>query len=120
MRITDYFICASFFVDAVWRFATSERRWHYLISTGWIDLIASIPHFRFLRLGKLFYVVLLVRELRSAERLFNFLFANKISITLLFSFLIFVSSILSAALSVLYFEKGHPGATITTAGDAVW
>lgn len=120
IRVTDYLVCGSFFIDFCWRLLSSPKGWVYLVSIGWIDLLASVPHFQFLRLGKLVYVFTVVRDVRSFERLFKFLFASKISITLLFSFLFFCSSIIVAAVSVLYFEKGHSGATITTPGIAVW
>ncbi|MDD3154440.1 MAG: ion channel [Victivallaceae bacterium] len=120
IRWTDDFICASFFIDVVWRFCASEKRWRFFLRIGWIDLLASIPHFHFLRIGKFVYVFSIVRDIRSAGRLFQFLFASKVSITLLFSFLVFVASIIIAALSVLYFEKNVPHATIVTAGDAMW
>ncbi len=115
----DYFICASFFIDFCWRLLSSKNKWRFM-RTGWIDLLASIPYFTFFRLGKLFFVFSVIRTLRSADRVLNFLFINKLSITLIFTSLVFASSIIIAAIMALYFERGEPGANINTPGDAIW
>ncbi len=120
IRITDFFICGSFFLDFCWRLLSSQDRRNFFLHIGWIDLLASVPYIHLFRLGKLFFVFRVIRDLRSAERVLSFLFASKVTITLLFSFLVFVSSIVIAAMSVLYFERTAPGSTITTPGDAVW
>jgi len=119
IHAVDYFICASFFIDFVWRLTASSNKWRFM-RTGWIDLLASIPYFTFFRLGKLFFVFSVIRTLRSADRVLQFLFINKLSITLIFTSLVFASSILISAVMVLYFERGEPGANINTPGDAIW
>jgi len=116
----DYFICFNFFIDFIWRLFTSKNKLKFFFTIGWIDLLASIPYLYFLRMCKCFYVFSIIRELRSLQRILSFLFKSRISTTLLFSLLMFITSILVSSILVLHFEHNAPNANIHTITGAMW
>src|SRR3712207_4523622 len=48
----DYVICLIFFGDFVYSLYRAPRKWHYLTTWGWIDLLSSIPMAGSLRWGR--------------------------------------------------------------------
>lgn len=107
----------NFLADFILKFQKSEDKKKYILTTGWIDIIAFIPITSTFRLFK---IVPLIRDIKSVEEIIGFIFKNQISTSLLFSFLTFMSSILLSSVLVLHFEHLAPDANIKSIGDALW
>src|SRR5262245_40639370 len=48
----DNVVCAMFLIDFLWTLSESPRKWRYMASWGWIDLLSSIPTIDALRWGR--------------------------------------------------------------------
>lgn len=120
LNYIDDFVCFFFFFDFCWRLLVAPNKFRYLYTWGWIDLLSSIPFIHAFRFLKFFYLASIIRGARSIERIFAFLFASKMSTTLLFSFLLFFTSIALASICELYFERHAQGASITSIQTAIW
>jgi voltage-gated potassium channel len=89
---------------------------------GWIDLIASIPTFDFMRAGRLLRLIRLIRLIRaykSVKHITSHVFKNKIQGTLTSVSLIAVLVLLFSSIAILQFETA-PESNIKTAEDAIW
>lgn len=122
IQALDLAACAFFFIDFCIRFQRADNKLRFL-KWGWIDLLASVPNVDFLRAGRLVRVLRLIqlwRGIRLSHRLVTLLIRNRrrnvFSSVVLLAFLLVAFSSIGA----LICEHGAPGATITTAEDAVW
>jgi voltage-gated potassium channel len=125
----DNIICVVFLADFAWRLVRAPSKRGYLIAErGWLDLLGSIPNFgitqyaALLRLARFSRLARVARLLRPENRsmLVDDLVRNRsqyaVFVTLMSAFTVLVV----ASILVLQAESGHPGANITTGGDALW
>lgn len=118
----DDAVCIIFFGDFIHSFVAAERRWKYLATWGWLDLLSSVPSLDFARWGRLARVARVTRVLRAlrASRLLTKLLRHHrgqsaaLAAALLALFLVVGSSA-----AILRFED-KPESNIKTADDAVW
>jgi len=121
LNYIDNIICAVFLYDFIVRFRKAESKLAFM-KWGWIDLIASIPTFDFMRAGRLLRVIRLirlVRAFRSTRHIVQHVFKNKIQGTLTSVAIIAVLMLLLSSVAILQFET-DPSSNIKTAEDAIW
>ncbi len=121
LSLFDNIACAVFLVDFLLRFSTSKDKWRFM-RWGWIDLLASLPNFVFMRLGLVFRIVRLVRILRafkSSKALIDYFLRNKLESAFSSAFLFSILMVLFSSLAILSVEH-HPNSNIKTAEDALW
>lgn len=121
LNYIDNIICVVFFFDFIVRFRKAESKLTFM-KWGWIDLIASIPTFDFMRAGRLLRVIRLIRLIRafrSTKHIVEHIFKNKIQGTLTSVAIIAVLMLLFSSVSILQFET-DPNSNIKTAEDAIW
>ncbi len=121
LNYIDNSICIVFLFDFVVRFKKAENKLAFM-KWGWIDLIASIPTFDFMRSGRLLRVIRLIRLIRafrSTRHIVQHVFKNKIQGTLTSVAIIAVLMVLFSSVAILQFET-DPNSNIKTAEDAIW
>lgn len=121
LNYIDNIICAVFLFDFIVRFRKAESKLAFM-KWGWIDLIASIPTFDFMRAGRLLRVIRLIRLIRafrSTRHIVQHVFKNKIQGTLTSVAIIAVLMLLFSSVAILQFET-DPNSNIKTAEDAIW
>ncbi|MDO8999173.1 MAG: ion transporter [Bacteroidota bacterium] len=121
LNYIDNIICIVFLLDFSIRFRKAENKLAFM-KWGWIDLIASIPTFDFMRAGRLLRVIRLIRlfrAYRSAKHIVQHVFKNKIQGTLTSVAIIAVLMLLFSSIAILQFET-EPESNIKTAEDAIW
>ncbi len=121
LNYIDNVICVVFLIDFSIRFRKAESKLTFM-KWGWIDLIASIPTFDFVRAGRLLRVIRLVRLIRayrSTRHIIEHVFKNKIQGTLTSVAIIAVLVLLFSSVAILQFETA-PNSNIKTAEDAIW
>jgi voltage-gated potassium channel len=125
----DFLICAVFFLDFLLNLWRAPNRVDYFFRRGgWLDLLGTIPAvpglpwtglFRLARLNRLVRIVKhlqgkdreeVIAEAREAP-------ARTILLTTIFFAILLITI---ASLFILRFERGAPGANITTGADAFW
>jgi voltage-gated potassium channel len=117
----DFVLCLFFIYDFFKQLYQSEHKWRYFYTSGWLDLLSSIPIVSETQLFRIFRIIRIVRIIRSIgsfKTIINFVREEVKSS--LFGLLIFVqvTGIFLATLSVLYVEKD--AGNIKTAEDALW
>lgn len=118
----DNVVCGLFFLDFLLSWYRAPKRWTYLRSWGWIDLLSSIPTVDTLRWGRAARVVRILRVLRavkSARALAHFVVERRAQSALLASVLLCLLLIVFASMAMLQLETS-PDANIRTAEDAMW
>ena len=118
----DNTVCAFFFVDFLVSLYNAPKRWAYLASWGWIDLLSSIPMIDALRWGRTARVMRILRVLRgvkSARALATFVVARRAQSAILAAVLLTLILIVFASVAMLQFEVSA-NANIRTAEDALW
>jgi voltage-gated potassium channel len=118
----DDVICVLFLTDFFVRLWLAKRKRDFL-RWGWIDLLASIPHYNYVRLGRFFYVYWVVRRLAtypSPRALFEHLYKNRARSVFATAFLLAVLLAGLCSVLILEAEARHPQANIHSPGDAVW
>ncbi len=121
LNYIDNIICAVFLFDFIVRFRKAKSKLAFM-KWGWIDLIASIPTFDFMRAGRLLRVIRLIRLIRafrSTRHIVQHVFKNKIQGTLTSVAIIAVLMLLFSSVAILQFET-DPNSNIKTAEDAIW
>jgi voltage-gated potassium channel len=63
----DNAVCGLFFIDFLINIKRARRKWAYLASWGWIDLLSSIPVVDALRWGRAARVMRILRVLRGVK-----------------------------------------------------
>jgi voltage-gated potassium channel len=122
LAYADDIVCVLFLIDFGVNLIRAERRWHYFITWGWIDLLSSIPSIDLLRWGRttrILRFIRVIRGLKSARALMHFLAGRRTESALLASTLIALLLIVSSSIAVLEFEVPE-GGNITNAQDAMW
>lgn len=114
----DVLLCLVFFIDFCSQMYKAENRTKFFFTTGWLDLISSIPvihEFRYVRVFRIFRVFRIVKSFRL---LINFIRTHKVQS--LYGFILFISitTVILTSTLVLYFEKDI--GNIKTAEDAIW
>jgi voltage-gated potassium channel len=118
----DNVVCGLFFLDFLVTFTRSPRRWHYLATWGWVDLLSSIPTVDALRWGRaarLLRILRVLRALKSLRLIGGFVAAQRAQSAFLAALLIAVLLLVFSSLAMLQFEAGR-GGSIQTAQDAMW
>ncbi|HEX6640109.1 MAG TPA: potassium channel family protein, partial [Thermoanaerobaculia bacterium] len=118
----DFLICLGFMFDffvSLWR---APRRWHYLVTWGWLDLISAIPTLDLARWGRLARVARIARILRGVRAirvLTTTILQKRSQATFFAAALLALILIIGSSTAILHFERG-PEANIQTADDAIW
>lgn len=121
LTYADNVICCVFLFDFIIRYRKAESKLQFM-KWGWIDLVASIPTFDFMRAGRLLRVIRiirLIRAFRSTRHIITHVFKNKVKGTLTSVALIAVLMLLFSSIAILQFET-EPDSNIKTAEDAIW
>lgn len=121
LQLLDDSICVFFLLEFSIRFYQAKNKWKFM-HWGWIDLVASIPTFSFLRVGRALRLIRLLRILRafrSMKHFVNHLFHNRAygaftTISVIAALMVIFSSI-----AILQVEHA-PNSNIKTAEDAIW
>jgi voltage-gated potassium channel len=119
----DNAVCVLFLIDFLVTFARAENRLRYLVTWGWLDLLASIPAVDALRWGRAARALRILRVLRAikATRVLTELLLHRraqsasVAAALLSILLIFVG-----AAAVLELESDAAGGNIRDGEDALW
>ena len=122
LTIIDTAVCILFLADFVVQFTRAERRWRYMVTWGWIDLVSSIPAVPVLRWGRSARALRILRVLRTvrvARHVSVFMAQNRARNTFAAVSLGAFVAMVAGALAMLNLESG-PEANIQTAGDALW
>ena len=117
----DWFICGIFFIDWVVRFRDAESKLKFM-RWGWIDLIACMHALPFIRAGRLFGLIRLLRLVRAFKSIKQFVhhfFANRAEGAFFSALIISFLIMLICSISILQVEV-DPRSTIKTADDALW
>ncbi len=114
----DFVLCLVFLVDFFVQFFNTRNKWRYFYTSGWLDLLSSIPvvyEFRFIRVFRVFRVL---RILKSVKLLVRFIRENRASS--MYGFVVFTSfvTLVLTTTGVLYVEQDT--GNIQTAEDALW
>jgi voltage-gated potassium channel len=125
----DFIICAVFFFDFLLNLWRAPNRADYFFRRGgWLDLLGTIPavpglHWTALfRLARLNRLVRIVKHLQGKDREEVFAEARETPARTILLTTIFLAILLMtiASLFILRFERGTPGANITTGAIAFW
>lgn len=117
----DNFICVIFLIDFSIRFYKAQSKWKFM-QWGWIDLVASIPAFDFMRVGRALRLIRLLRILRafrSTRHLVQHVFQRRTKGALWSAALIAILMIIFSSIAILQVET-DPAGNIKTAEDALW
>jgi len=118
----DNTVCGLFLLDFLISLYRAPRKWVYLRTWGWIDLLSSIPTVDALRWGRAARVTRILRVLRavkSARALAHFVVERRSQSAMLASVLLSLLLIIFSSLAILQLET-TPEANIQTAEDAMW
>lgn len=117
----DNIICVFFLFEFIIRFVKAENKLKFM-KWGWIDLLASIPTFDFLRYGRALRLVRLLRLLRafrSAKNLITHVFANRIKGAFTTVSMLAIAMVIFSSIAILQFETDEKS-NIKTGEDAIW
>jgi voltage-gated potassium channel len=118
----DNVVCGLFLIDFLISLYRAPRKWVYLASWGWIDLLSSIPTLDSLRWGRaarLMRALRVLRAMKSARAIAHFLVEQRAQSAFLATVLLSLLLLVFASLAMLQFETGE-AANIRTAEDAMW
>lgn len=121
LEYIDSAICFVFLYDFIRRFSQAENKLQFM-KWGWIDLIASIPTFHYLRAGRamrLIRIVRILRAFRSTKHLINHVYKNKTQGAFTTVSIISLLMIIFSSIAILQVEH-VPNSNIKTAEDALW
>lgn len=118
----DNAACGLFLVDFLISLYRAPRRWKYLATWGWLDLLSSIPTGDVLRWGRAARALRILRVLRvvkSVRHLAHFVVEQRAESAFLATLLLSMLLTVFASIAMLQLETG-PNANIRTADDAMW
>jgi voltage-gated potassium channel len=118
----DNTVCVLFLIDFVHSLFTAPRKLHYLLTSGWIDLLSSIPTIDALRWGRAARVMRILRVARgvkSARLIAHYVVRRRAESAFLAATLLSLLLIMCASIAILHFEV-PAGGNIRTAQDAMW
>jgi voltage-gated potassium channel len=125
----DNLICIVFLIDFAYNLAGARpRRAYFVDRRGWLDLLGSIPSLGILpfaglfRLARLSRLARILRAFRGQGQrdLIKDVIVNRGQYALFITLLLIMLVLTTASVLVLMLEGHHPGANITTGGDALW
>lgn len=119
----DTVICSVFLIDFFVCLYSAEHKLRYLLTWGWLDLLASLPVIQVLRWGRLARFVRILRVLRvikATKLISEVLLHHKRQNALLVTGLAVIVVLFAGSAAVLHFESAAPDGNITTAHDALW
>jgi voltage-gated potassium channel len=119
----DTFVCFFFLFDFGLTLKREARRWRYMVTWGWIDLLSSIPTISLLRIGRaarLARILRILRGLRATRTISKVLLRRRSESTALAAFLLALVLVAFASIAVLHVEGGTSEANILTGDDALW
>ncbi|MGL6280503.1 MAG: ion transporter [Gaiella sp.] len=120
LLFVDGVLLAVFLGDFLHRLrAADDRREYFLRGGGWLDLIGSLPFLRVFRLFRIVRVGKLLREF-GVHALVRWLLRERAQSALYVVVFLVILVLEVTSVAVLPLEAGQPGATITSAGDALW
>jgi voltage-gated potassium channel len=122
LAMADNAVCGLFLVDFVLNLYRAPRRWTYMATWGWLDLLSSIPTVGVLRWGRaarVFRILRVLRAVKSVRVLGSALVAHRAQSAFLAAVLLTVLLLVFSSLAMLQLEAGGPG-NIRTAQDAMW
>ncbi len=122
LSYSDTLLCVFFMGDFVRSVVRAPDRGRYLLRSGWLDLLSSIPTVGILRLGRLSRIariIRLFRAMRSFRAIGLTLSRHKRESALLAAGTVCLLMTIFASVAILQFEQ-HPDSNIRTAGDAIW
>jgi voltage-gated potassium channel len=118
----DTLICFAFLGDFVLSLVRAPRKWRYLATWGWLDLLSALPSLDVARWGRIARIVRLsrvLRALRASRLLSRMLFRERVKSAALAAALVATVLIVGTSAAILRFED-LPESNIRTADDAVW
>jgi voltage-gated potassium channel len=118
----DFLICIGFLLDFLVTLWRAPRRWHYLVTWGWLDLLSAIPTLdiaRWGRLARIARIARILRGLRAMRLLTGTILQKRSQSTFLAAALLALILIIGSSTAILHFESGAD-ANIHTADDAIW
>lgn len=118
----DNVVCVFLFADFVVALVRAPRKWHYLATWGWLDLLSSVPSLDVARWGRLARIARLsrvLRALRASRLLIKILFKQRGQSMAIAAALLALFLIVGSSVSILRFETVGES-NIKTADDAVW
>ena len=124
-RVLDYAddaVCVIFLADFCLSFARAPRKWKYLATWGWLDLLSSIPTLDIGRWGRIARIARLsrvLRALRASRLLSRMLLRKRGQSAALAAVLLALFLVIGSSAAILRFED-LPDSNIKTADDAVW
>ena len=89
---------------------------------GWIDLLSSVPLIGYLRVGRIFRLIKLLRIIRAFKTTNHFVqhvFVNKTKGALTSASVIAILLVIFSSIAILHVET-DPNSNIKTAEDAIW
>lgn len=119
---SDTFLCAIFFIDFLISFYRAPKRWRYLMTWGWIDLLSSIPTVDILRWGRVARVLRVFRLLRAvkvAKVVTAFILNKRGESAFLAATLLSILLVTFSSVAILQFEQPIDS-NIKGPGDALW
>jgi voltage-gated potassium channel len=119
----DNGICLVFLIDFLLRLRDAADRWQYFRTTGWIDLLSSIPAVGVLRAGRFARVVRILRLIRvfcSSRQLLDFLLRKKAESAFAAATATAVLVLTVGSIGILICERDEPESSIKDGADALW
>lgn len=122
LRIADTAICIPLLLDVVVRVRVAPNRKRYLLRSGWLDLLGSLPGLPLMRLFRVSSIARTARKLRetTSEELFVVARRRLAESTLLVTTLALYIVVIAGSCAVVLVESQAPNGNIRTGGEAVW
>ena len=121
LEYIDSIICIFFMTEFCLRFYRAENKKAFM-KWGWVDLLASIPTFNYLRFARILRLIRLlriIRAFRSTQHFVHHIYKNKAQGAFATVSVIAFLLIIFSSIAVLQFETS-PNSNIKTAEDALW
>ena len=122
LQYADVVVCVIFFVDFLISLYRAPNRWRYFLTSGWLDLISSIPTLdaaRWGRLARVARIIRIIRVIRATKIVATMIHQSRSRTGVLALILTSFLLIVSCSVAVLRFES-VAGGNIQTAEDALW
>lgn len=120
--LINLYLSVFFFGDFLYRFFSTDSKWHYFIfNGGWADLISSVPFpvLKIFRVYRIIEVALKVRKF-EAENVVDELSRSRANGAFYVIIFWIVLIIEFGSILILHAERLAENATILSAGDAIW
>ena len=121
LEYVDSIICVFFLVEFCIRFYQADSKKKFM-KWGWIDLIASIPTFNYLRFARalrLIRLLRIIRAFRSTQHFIRHIYRNRAEGAFTTVSIIAFLLVTFSSIAILQVET-VPNSNIKTAEDALW